>query len=344
MMASKNDKAIKVATGTVVAGLVVGAGIGGYQLRQWSETADRAVERAASNSDAPEAVSPELLTWRQVGRVQTGLSSVRSFAILKDGTVVVAGERKLRLLSAAGQFLRDIPLEGVPQAVASMETPDGLLLFAGMKDHVAVFDTAGKPHGKWPVPGGNAFLTCLTAGASGRTLWVADAGRRVVSEVDLAGKVVREVGREDSSTHAPGLVVPSAHLDVVVGSAAGGDDLVWVNNPGRHELEAYDSKGVMVRQWGEGGVGIGRFSGCCNPTDFFMLGDGRIVTAEKGTPRVKVFDAAGVLQSVIATDFAPQAAGIDVAGDASGRVWVLDPVGHDLRIYAPKTDALAGSL
>ena len=49
-----------------------------------------------------------------------------------------------------------------------------------------------------------------------------------------------------------------------------------------------------------------------------VMGDGRIVTAEKGTPRVKVFDAAGVLQSVITTDFSADAAGIDVAGD--GRI------------------------
>jgi hypothetical protein len=343
-MAAKNDKAIKVATGAVVAGLVVGAGFGGYQLRRWAEHADRAVEKAASNSDPSEAVSPELLTWREVGHIQTGLAAVKAFAILEDGQVVVAGDRKLRIFSEKGEMLRDIPLEGVPQAVASMDTTEGLLLFAGMKDHVEVYDTSGRQRGKWPTMGNDSFLTCLTAGASHKTLWAADAGRRVVCELDMTGKVVRELGREDSATHAPGLVVPSAHLDVVVGSAAAGDGLVWINNPGRHEFEAYDDQGVMVRQWGEGGTGIGRFSGCCNPTDFFMLGDGRIVTAEKGTPRVKVFDAGGVLQSVITTDFSPQAAGIDVSGDKAGRVWVLDPVGRDLRIYAPKAAGLAGTL
>jgi hypothetical protein len=343
-MARKNDKALKLTTGVVVAGVVVGAGFGGYQLHRWSEAADRAVEKAASNSDPSEAVSPELLTWREVGRISTGLASVKSFAILKDGTVVVAGERKLRLFSAGGQVLRDIPLEGVPQAVAALETSDGPLLFAGLKDHVEAFDAAGKPRAQWPALGRDAFLTCLTAGASGKTLWAADAGRRVVCELDLTGKVLREIGREDAATHAPGLVVPSAHLDVVVGPAAAGDGLVWINNPGRHELEAYDGAGVMVRQWGEGGTGIGRFSGCCNPTDFFMMEDGRIVTTEKGTPRVKVFDQAGVLQSVITTEFAPEAAGIDVSGDSAGRVWVLDPVGHDLRIYAPKAAGLAGAL
>jgi hypothetical protein len=342
-MAQTNDKVLRVTTGVVVAGLVVGAGVGGYQLHRWAQAADRGVEKAAAYGGPTETVAPELLTWREVGRVPTRLASVKSFAIVKDGSVVVAGERKLRVLSAEGAVVRDIPLEGVPQAVAAVETPEGLRLFAGMKDHVEVFDAAGKPVAKWAALGESAFLTCLTGGAGGKTLWVADAGRRVVAEVDMTGKVLREIGRADTATHAPGLVIPSAHLDVVVGSAAG-DGLIWINNPGRHELEAYDAQGVMVRQWGEGGAGIGRFSGCCNPTDFFMLADGRIVTTEKGTPRVKVFDRAGVLQSVIATDFAPEAAGIDVAGDSAGRVWVLDPVGHDLRIYAPKTAGLAGHL
>jgi hypothetical protein len=322
-----------VTTGAVVAGLVAGAGYGGYQLHRWSANWDRAAEKGTAYDVPGAPVAPELLIWQQVGHIQTGMTSVKSFAILKDGSVVVAGERKLRVMSLGGQVLRDIPLEGVPQAVAAMETPDGVLFFVSMKDHVEVYESGGKFRGKWQTLGSDSFLTCLTPGATGKTLWAADAGRRVVDELDLTGNVVREIGREDSATHAPGLIVPSAHLDVVVG---GPDNSVWVNNPGRHELEAYDAKGVMIRQWGEGGPGIGRFSGCCNPTDFFMMADGRIVTAEKGTPRVKVFDAAGVLQSVIATDFSPDAAGIDVAGDSAGRVWALDPVSREIRIYAPK--------
>jgi hypothetical protein len=72
-----------------------------------------------------------------------------------------------------------------------------------------------------------------------------------------------------------------------------------------------------------------------------MLADGRFVTAEKGTPRVKVFDAQGNLESVVTTDFAPQAAGIDVAADMAGRVWVLDPASREVRIYASRNVEVA---
>jgi hypothetical protein len=330
-----NDKRIKrVATGAVVAGLVVGTGYGGHELHRWSLHWDRVVEQGARASDGVATIAPELLTWREVGRFRTGLASVKSFAIMNEERVLVAGERKVRILSVEGKVLRDIPIEGIPQAVAASETSGGWLLFVAMKDRVEIYDSEGVSRGRWQAPGEGAFLTCLTPGA-GETLWVADAGRRVVYQTDLAGKVLREIGRADSASHAPGLVVPSAHLDVVVG-AGGGEGMIWINNPGRHELEAFDGRGVMVRQWGEGGAGIGRFIGCCNPTDFFMLPDGRIVTAEKGTPRVKVFDDKGILESVVTTDFAPQAAGIDVAADTAGRVWVLDPVSREVRIYGAR--------
>jgi hypothetical protein len=344
-MAQKSDKMRVAAISVAVTGLVAGGAYGGWQLHNWGKQRDQAALKGSGYDPmAGGAVAPELLTWREVGRIKTGMTSVRSFAILKDGAVVVAGARKLRLFSSGGTLLRDIPLQDEPHAVAATETAGGLVLFAAMKDHVEMFDDQGRSLGKWQPLGPDSVLTCLTPGGSGQTLWVADAGRRVVDEVDMSGHVIREIGRQNAETHAPGLVIPSPHLDVVVGKGPGAEGMVWVNNPGRHELEAYDDKGMMVRQWGEAGTGIGRFSGCCNPTDFFMLADGRIVTTEKGTPRVKVFDSAGVLQSVIATDFSTEISGIntpglDVAADAQGRVWILDPAGKELRIYAPKGGA-----
>jgi hypothetical protein len=343
-MAAKKDWTRPITTGAVVAGLVAGAGYAAYKTQQWSVSMDQAARQGAASGNPGATIASELLTWREAGRIQTGLSSVKSFAILQDGSLVVAGERKLRLLSSSGEVQRDIQLSGVPQCVTVMSTPNGAILFAGMKDHVETFDTSGQARGKWSSLGTDSFLTSLTPGAGGKTLWIADAGRRVVAELDLNGQIVREVGGEDSATNAPGLIVPSAHLDVALAGPGEPEGTVWINNPGRHEMEAYDTQGVLVRRWGEPGATIGRFVGCCNPTDFFVLHDGRIVTTEKGVPRVKVFDAQGILQSVITTDFSPNAAGIDVAADDTGRIWILDPVEHELRTFAPRNTILAGNL
>lgn len=327
------DNGRKIAAGTVVAGIVVGGGYGALKLRVWSQDYDQAVQRGTQSTRPTPVVDPQLLTWKQVARIATGLSSVQSFVILNDGTVLVAGEKTLRVLSVDGQVLRDIPLAGSARAVTALETPEGTRFFAGAGDHVEVFDASGTALGAWPTLGADAVITCLTPGVSGQTLWAADAGGRVVVELDLSGKVLREIGREDSAKHAPGLVVPSAHLDVAIAS----DGTAWINNPGRHELEAFDASGVMIRQWGEFGSAIDQFGGCCNPTDFFLLSDDRFVTSEKGIPRVKIFDGRGVLQSVVTTDFVPSVAGIDVAADISGRIWVLDPATRELRLYSPET-------
>jgi hypothetical protein len=329
-MADEKSKALKVAGGVVAAGIVAGAGIGIFQLRQWISDIDKATEKKATDMGNAAPVPPELLTWTEVGRVKTGLALVRSFALLPDGTAVVAGEKKLRVMMAAGEAVRDIELADEPHAVTAV----GSTVYVGLKDHVEVWDLSGKKVAQWPSLGQDAFITCLALGDGHKSLWVANAGWRIVTEYDLTGKPLREIGREDEGTHAPGIVAPSPHLDVALGS----DGFVWISNPGRHELEAYDANGIMVRQWGIYGTSVGAFIGCCNPTDFAFLPDGRVITAEKGTPRVKIFNANGKLHSVVAGpgDFAQEAAGIDVAADAQGRVWVMDPVARELRIYSPK--------
>ena len=81
-----------------------------------------------------------------------------------------------------------------------------------------------------------------------------------------------------------------------------------------------------------------QFLGCCNPSDFALLSDGRIVTAEKGVPRVKVFKDDGHFQSVVATpdSFGDNRAGLHLAADADGRVLVLEPGTNSIRIFAAK--------
>ena len=97
------------------------------------------------------------------------------------------------------------------------------------------------------------------------------------------------------------------------------------------------------------------FSGCCNPVAMALLGDGRVVTAEKGLERVSVYrerrvgDAmTGVLEAIVAPpDRFPgepkicvstdqcQSCGPDVAVDARGRVLVLLPCQKAVWVFAP---------
>jgi hypothetical protein len=88
---------------------------------------------------------------------------------------------------------------------------------------------------------------------------------------------------------------------------------------------------------------IDGFCGCCNPTDIAVLPDGRVVTAEKGIPRVKILDRDGTLSCVVATpdDLSAAASGLDLAIDTGGRVLVLDRQARLLRVFAEKQQTVA---
>lgn len=148
--------------------------------------------------------------------------------------------------------------------------------------------------------------------------------------------------------------MPSPFLDVELG----GDGLVRITNPGRHQVEVYTPDGDLEASWGKPGVGLDGFCGCCNPVAVSLLSDGRVVTAEKGLPRVKVYSVAGVLETVVAGPdaFAPVGSdersrntpetvvdGLDVAVASDGRVAVLDLPGRTVQIFQPKGEAPASA-
>jgi sugar lactone lactonase YvrE len=83
-------------------------------------------------------------------------------------------------------------------------------------------------------------------------------------------------------------------------------------------------------------MAIDGFCGCCNPTDIALLADGRVVTAEKGLPRVKVMNPDGTLSCVVAPPdgLSAGASGTDLAVGPDGRVYVLDPQVQLVRIFA----------
>jgi hypothetical protein len=121
-----------------------------------------------------------------------------------------------------------------------------------------------------------------------------------------------------------------------------------VNNPGRHRMERYSVDGDYSGAWGVTSMGIEGFCGCCNPIGFALLPDGKYVTCEKGLPRVKVYNAHGEFESVVAgvETFAANAkacgpsdctaGGLDVAADAQGRIYILDLVTGDIRVMKRK--------
>ena len=126
--------------------------------------------------------------------------------------------------------------------------------------------------------------------------------------------------------------MPSHYFDV----AAGHDGLVYVVNPRLLHVEGYTINGEHETTWGKGSPAVADFFGCCNPAHLAVLPDGNFVTAEKGIPRVKIYNRRGELQSVVVGP--PQLTDVPaaVAGDHRGRVLVLDARAAKVRVFEKK--------
>lgn len=297
--------------------------------------------------DALRQVDPAWVHYEECVRVPLNSTTARRCAVAADGRVWVADGRRLRVFRSDGTAAATLALDDLPRAVEP--TADGSL-FVAFRDHVRVLESDGRTRSRWAALPGKPFLTGLALNPREGELYVADSGNRVVYRCDLQGRVQLRIGEKHADRKVPGLVLPSPFLDVEVGT----DGVLAINNPGRHLVEFYQRDGERVRAWGRPGVAIDAFCGCCNPIGLALLRDGRVIAAEKGLPRVKVYSAAGALESVVAgpASFAAVASetresldadtahdGLDVAVDAGGRVWVLDLVGGVLLAFRPKAES-----
>jgi sugar lactone lactonase YvrE len=287
---------------------------------------------------------PALIGWVETGcRVCPG-KGARRLAVGPDDTVHAAAEGEVVRLHADGRTSR-FETGGAVTAVAV--APDGTV-YAALRNHIEVFASDGKRVAAWEVPDRRTWISSLALVEGG--LLAADAGGRVILRYDRTGRVVARIGAKDAARQNPGLIVPSPNLDVKLHP----DGLLRVNNPGRHRYEAYTLDGDFAGAWGTASLAVQGFCGCCNPVGLAVLPDGRLVTCEKGLPRVKVFTADGRFESVVAgpETFAASLkaaadpgnstrAGLDAVVDSRGHLHVLDRLTAEVRTFAPKPGARA---
>lgn len=292
-----------------------------------------------------EKVDPKLVTHQATGSFATGLERVKRLTAGLGGLVLVAGDRVVRLLKMDGTVQGEIALERPPHCL-HLAGPDELLV--GFGNHFGVYDLSGRLKRRSPRLGDDTFITAIAARE--RTVYLADAGRRDVLLADAAtGEITGRFGRKNEPLGAPGFVVPSPYFDLALGR-----DRLHVTNPGRLRIETYTLDGRFESSWGEPGLAIERFCGCCNPVWFRINTDGRFLTSEKGLARVKIYDSNGKLEGVVAgpetlvddKELAKRACSdcrlggaFDVATDEQGRVLVLDPFRNTVRIFTARPRA-----
>lgn len=299
---------------------------------------------------------PNLVAYEQVAVIHTGMAEPRGIAIDAYDYLWVGGDKAITILDAnkggpheCTTFGGGYSFDEAPRCIATSK--DGLLAIAF--DTKVFFRTGGIFFDSWSKPDRTPFgegpanppaelplppkaivtSMCMTV----TDIFIADAGNRVVWRYSRQGKILGRIGDKDANRNIEGFVIPSPHFALAMGK----DTLLRVVNPGRHRIEAYTEGGDMEFAWGTFDTAPAGFCGCCNPTNIAILPDGSFVTSEKGLPRVKIYDANGVFQSIVAGPeaFKEDVQGLDLAAGPDGRIYVLDPSAKAVRVFAKKPAA-----
>jgi hypothetical protein len=280
---------------------------------------------------------PNLIKYKETDKIKTGLKNPYAIATDSSDRIYVAGDKSIKIFDIQGKVLSEIKLNDSPQCLTI--SGDGSI-YVGMKEHIEVYNPAGKLITKWNSLGQNVVITAITV--SGNDVFIADAGRKIVLRYDISGKLKATIGKRNPDKAIPGFVIPSPYFDLAIAP----DGLLKVVNPGLHKIESYTFDGDLESSWGETSIDIKGFSGCCNPVNITILSDGKFVTCEKGIPRVKVYNSKGNFDSVVAgaESFADTVGiynpaetkedstkALDVAVDSKDNIFVLDPVEKTIR-------------
>jgi hypothetical protein len=329
----KEEKSAKdrLLTGIVIA--VSAAGILYFGIRAVTE---RSREKGGGNPFAYDIESfrqsgSDLVRFSEVREIKLPLAMVHALAVGPEDVLYVSGDESILVFDSGGRHRSTIAVSGKAWCLAVDDNGD---LYAGMHDHVEVFGRDGTRKAAWASLGEEAILTSISLG--GDSVFVADAGRRIVWRFDKTGGQPRRIGDRDDAGDIPGFVIPSPYFDVAVDP----DGFLWAANTGRHSLENYTREGKLRSSWGEFSMEIEGFCGCCNPSHFAILEDGSFVTSEKGIPRVKIYDRLGRLSSVVAGPdrFDIGTVGLDLALDSDQRILVLDPARRKVRTFVKDTE------
>lgn len=272
-----------------------------------------------------------LVSHQEVHRIELDLEQALAIAIGPDDQLFVSGDNLILAIDIQGRVQNRVTTDSPVYCLAVDEDGD---IYAGLSDRIAVFDRRLTGKGVWDSPGGEAIFTSIAV--SPDAVYVADAGNLIVWKFDRSGNLVQRIGAKDEAKDILGFIIPSPFFDVALDP----DGFLWAANTGRHSLENYAPDGGLRTSWGEFSMEIQGFCGCCNPSHFVFLEDGRVVTSEKGIPRVKIYDQLGEFVSVVAGPdlFREGTVGLDLAVDSLQRIFVLDPVQKAVRIFEQKKD------
>lgn len=267
--------------------------------------------------------------------LKTKASKARKIATGPDNKIYIAADRSILVYGANGKALQTISLSRPARSLAVKNNGD---ILVGIFDHVEIFASNGKKIAIWKSPQAGAIIAGIAVDSK-EQIFIADAGLGKVWKYSSQGEKLSEI--QSNKT----LNAPAEFFSIAIDSQ---DNLV-INNPSRHRVETFSNAGKNLKTWGEKSRKISGFSGCCNPVSLASLPNGKIITAERGQPRIKMYSPEGKFESLVAgpelfksnakasafdQKQGCQTGGIDLAVNSSQELLVLDRVTGIVHKYA----------
>jgi len=256
------------------------------------------------------------------------LAGLSAIALGENGRLYLGGDFGVRVMDSTGE---EISHWKTSEKVSSLAVDSTGQIYVASYRKVEKLAPDGTSLLVWGRGGcsGDDFTLVTGLAVDGKDVFVADAGVGVVYHFTGDGEPLNEIDGNETAGEKSGFLIPSPYFDCSVK-----DGVVYVNNPGHFRIEKYDFEGNRLGQWGRGGMKKEQFPGCCNPTNLAVFSDGRVVTSQKGGACIKVFDAQGSFLQQFGEDiFGDDARGIDLAVDARGRIFAVDPGAHCVRVF-----------
>jgi hypothetical protein len=279
------------------------------------------------NVDQFSRIDTSLIQYKESRDLTISFSEPSGVSFRND-QIFVVGDQKLQIIRPDGKLIKEVTFDLKPTCVyASAEK-----IFIGFRKSVSVLNDDGVKTDDWNSFSDSTVITSI-ADKSG-TVFVADAGKRVIRKFTLSGKQIGEIEGKSGNDQIHGFIIPSPYFDL----AFNPDGELWVVNPGKHSLENYTSEGVLRNWWQASSINTEGFSGCCNPAHFAFLPDGSFVTSEKGIVRVKIYKPSGEFSCVVAapSKFSENGHAPDLTVDNQGNIYVLDIDKKMLRLFIKK--------
>lgn len=272
------------------------------------------------------AIDQSVICYEELPAIKPETDYLYGIATDENDNLYVAATEKLFIYNSTGQLISTIQIKD--NAYCLTVAPSGNI-YLGMADHVEVWNQEGYQLQSWASLSDSSIFTSIAVNET--SVYVADAGNKVVFHFNLNGELQNKIGEKDTENGKLGFILPSAYFDLLIGR----DNELWAVNPGIHQLESYRPNGEMITSWQRTSMQLDGFSGCCNPSHIAMLSDGSFVTSEKGIERVKIHLPTGDFKCVVASpdQFIAGTTDLDLAVDTKDRIYVSDPKKGLVRIF-----------